>query len=188
MRTNNNNRLLLEATAPHRVIHANAAFSNDVILMNGRNGHNKKTKKAKNSSITQRRPSVLEWMEERNKQPYHYYSVGGGNGGKIARLRTLEEAIEDIIPDNVRIPFTCYPVCGTVSGRVITHYLLEGTKNISSNPHLTVARRHQQDHDIVNTEVDNLNNDDVDNNNDDQGSHSHKSNNDFDMIPSRAIG
>ncbi|KAG7343024.1 hypothetical protein IV203_020969 [Nitzschia inconspicua] len=90
-------RLLLEATSPYRVIHVNAAFSRNIIA-------------AANGS---RKSTAQEWIESQN-QPHKISS----------KNRTLQEALEDIIPENVTVPLTCHPVLGAGS---ITHYLIEAT-------------------------------------------------------------
>lgn len=131
------NRLLLEAAPPHRVIHANAAFSKDVLLIGRSSGSNRRKKKRPSS-----RRSVQDWMEERNT-PYHPHLA------TINRSRSLEKAIEDVIPDNVNIPFTCYPVLG--AGQ-ITHYLLEAAATnrraappspLNINPNGAVTGQHR---------------------------------------------
>lgn len=90
-------RLLLEATSPHRVIHVNAAFSRKIIA-------------ASNGS---RRSNAQEWMETQN-QPHQISS----------KNRSIQEALEEIIPENNTLPLTCYPVLGAGS---VTHYLIEAT-------------------------------------------------------------
>ncbi len=106
-------------------------------------------------------------MDERNK-PYGTRNMSTTKGC----LRSLEEAIEDTIPDNVNIPFTCYPVLG--AGQ-ITHYLLEGTK--SNN---TATAKH---HTTTSGGDDAMNS--MRNNDDDQPP---QKSSDFAMMASRAIG
>lgn len=91
-------RLLLEATSPHRVIHVNAAFSRKIIA----------------AAIGRLGNSAQEWMEAQN-QSYRML---------LSKHRTLQEALEEIIPENATVPLTCYPVLGAGN---ITHYLIEAS-------------------------------------------------------------
>jgi hypothetical protein len=94
----------LEGTSPHRIIHVNAAFSRHLILA----GSGRQGRRFRNNS--------QEWIESQNQ-----FSNS---------KRSLQEAIEEIIPENATLPLTCYPVVG--SNSMTTHYLIEATNSIAN--------------------------------------------------------
>jgi len=97
-------RLLLESNSPYRVIHVNAAFSRDIVVPAG--SSRRRRRRRRNTS-----ECVQDWMERQNDL-------------LATTDRSLQEAIENIIPDNVSVPLTCYPVM--IGGR-LTHYLIEAS-------------------------------------------------------------
>jgi hypothetical protein len=127
-------RLLLEATSPHRVIHVNAAFSRKIIA----------------AASGSRRCNAQVWIETQNK--LHQRS---------SKNRSLQEALEDIIPENLTVPLTCYPVLGTSS---VTHYLIEATPVGSTTGARKAQKRGRLDNpdkqdDLEQRNIDNTKND-----------------------------
>jgi hypothetical protein len=124
-------RLLLEAASPHRIIHINAAFSKQVVGIGGGSRRGNTSRNTRRGSTTAA-GCAQDWMEEQNSIKHL------SSKGNTEYSRSLQKAIEDIIPDNCTIPFTCYPVvvsgaaasCGFSSQPPqphITHYLIEAT-------------------------------------------------------------
>jgi hypothetical protein len=92
----------------------NAAFSKHVI---GIGGSRRNTRRAANNGDY----CAQDWMEEQNSS--RHLRAKGNNQNS----RSLQKAIEDIVPDNVTIPpLVCYPVI-VGDPNNITHYLIEST-------------------------------------------------------------
>jgi hypothetical protein len=60
-----------------------------------------------------RRSNAQQWIETQNHARQ-----------RTLKNRSLQEALEDIIPEKLTVPLTCYPVVGAGS---VTHYLIEAT-------------------------------------------------------------
>ena len=126
-------RLLLEATSPHRIIHMNAAFSKHIIGIGGSRGNATRggTTTISSSSANSDDYCSQDWMEEQNSS--RNLHARGNNQNS----RSLQKAIEDIVPDNITIPpLMCYPVI-VGDPNNITHYLIEATSLTQSRDDTT---------------------------------------------------
>ena len=116
-------RLLLEASPPHRVIHANAAFSKLIILDDQKKRKNTKTKKRSTkeqsevTNIVTTSTATCDWIQKQNTPPPSFVvaspTVTSSSSSSSAtsllaaaavaawKNRTLQDAIEQMIPEHV---------------------------------------------------------------------------------------
>mmetsp|Transcript_62994 Transcript_62994/g.153400 ORF Transcript_62994/g.153400 Transcript_62994/m.153400 type:complete len:705 (-) Transcript_62994:152-2266(-) len=123
----NSPRLLLESSPPHRVIHANAAFSKLVILENQKAKKNDKKKrstkeKCDRTNVATTSTATCDWIQKQNTPPPSFgaasTAVTSSSSSSSAtsllaaaavaawKNRSLQDAIEQMIPERVSVSGT----------------------------------------------------------------------------------